>query len=67
MELINKIRKFFRKIKYSFSKDACYDLMLEQGIAKDSICNGINGGDKYTNYLHYDCIDCPYFRMMEED
>ncbi len=30
-------------------------------------CDGVIGGDKYTNYLHYSCISCPYFTPVKEN
>lgn len=41
--------------------DKCYSRMEEDGIASLGSCFGAVGGDCNTNYLSYDCIDCPYF------
>lgn len=57
MELI----KFIKKIRYRFSRDHCYEQMKRSGYAFLNCCGGVAGGDKYTDYLSYDCVDCPYY------
>lgn len=57
MGLIN----FIKKIRYKFSKDACYEAMHKRGYAFFQCCGGIAGGDKYTEYLSYACVDCPHY------
>lgn len=56
-------KKELRKQYY----DECYHNLV--GNKKKMInnkCYGINGGDKYTNYLHYACIECPYFEKNKK-
>lgn len=57
MGLIN----FIKRIKYVLSRDACYEDMRKRGYAFFQCCGGRVGGDKYTEYLSYDCVDCPYY------
>lgn len=57
MGLIN----FIKKIRYQLSRDACYEVMHKRGYAFFQCCGGRAGGDKYTKYLSYDCVDCPYY------
>ena len=54
-------KKLIEKIKYFFSHDFCYKSMEHSGIAVFGLCRGLVGGDAATEYLQYDCIDCPYF------
>lgn len=53
-------KKLFRKIKKYFSHERCYKTMETQGIAVFGMCKGITGGDRFTDYLSYQCVDCPY-------
>lgn len=59
--MINKVKAFLKRVKYTFSKNYCYDQMERDGIAAFGMCEGLVGGDKFSNYLQYSCIDCPYF------
>lgn len=58
-----KLIDFFDRIKYRLSKDCCYDEMEKRGSAHSKRCNGLMGGDRYTNYLSYGCVDCPYLDL----
>lgn len=57
MGLIN----FIKKIRYQLSRDACYEVMHKRGYAFFQCCGGRAGGDKYSVYLSYDCVDSPYY------
>nr|DAL27834.1 MAG TPA_asm: hypothetical protein [Caudoviricetes sp.] len=46
---------------FSQERDKCYEDMEKRGYAALGYCGGQTGGDKNTEYLNYDCIDCPYF------
>lgn len=59
MGLIN----FIKRIKYVLSRDAWYEVMHKRGYAFFKCCGGRVGGDKYTEYLSYDCVDCPYLEI----
>ena len=57
----DKIKAFIAKVKYWWSKESCYDEMERRGIAAMGCCSGVVGGDQYSGYLSYTCIDCPHF------
>lgn len=63
--MFHKIRKLVNRIKWRFSKESCYDQMEKQGLAVLEMCQGKVGGDSTTEYLSYECIDCPYFVGFE--
>ena len=63
--MLKKIHNFIDRIKYKFSRECCYDEMEKQGIAVFGMCGGTAGGDCNTDYLSYECIDCPYFVGLE--
>lgn len=44
--------------------DKCYEDMENRCEAISGTCWGQSGGDKYTDYLSYSCIDCPYFNNL---
>lgn len=50
-----------KSIFFTSDYDKCYSEMEYEGIAVFGLCDGIVGGDEHTEYLNYDCIDCPYF------
>ena len=58
-------KKLFRKITSYFSHETCYKEMEKQGIAVFGMCKGVVGGDVYTDYLSYQCIDCPYLTLID--
>ena len=64
---MKRFRKIIDKIKYSVSRDKCYDLMYEQDVANKFGCPGITGGDRATGYMQYQCVDCPYLVGNEEE
>lgn len=37
----------------------------EENGNKDGTCSGLVGGDKYTEYVQYGCINCKYWRYCE--
>ena len=41
--------------------------MEKQGLAVFEMCQGKVGGDRTTEYLSYECIDCPYFVGFERE
>ena len=60
MNLSQKIKEIIQKIRCGLSYD-CYTEMEQRGIASYGLCNGLAGGDKFSDYLQYECIDCPHF------
>ena len=62
----DRLKKLIKRIKYSFSRESCYKEMEKQRIAVFGMCGGLVGGDRYTNYLQYDCVDCPYYVGYKE-
>lgn len=59
----HRIKTFIEKILYHFSREHCYNMR------KDifGMCHGVVGGDKYTDYLSYSCVDCPYFTEVPKE
>ena len=55
------LKELYKKIRYRLSRDYCYEKMKRSGHAFLNCCGGQMGGDKYTEYLSYDCVDCPYY------
>lgn len=43
------------------SKDKCY----KQHGNGNGTCDGAVGGDRFTNYLSYSCVDCPYLKLTD--
>lgn len=37
-------------------RDNCFNQMAKDG------CHGLVGGTKETEYLQYNCVDCPYYK-----
>lgn len=62
-----KIKSLFKKIGRYFSHDSCYNDMEQRGIAVFGMCCGVVGGDANSNYLSYQCMDCPYLTLTESD
>lgn len=44
--------------------DKCYEDMKNRGDTVFGTCCGQSGGDKYTDYLSYSCVNCPYFDKL---
>ena len=65
--MFERTKELIEKIKYRMSKEACYDEMEGRGIAVFGICNGVTGGDRFTDYLNYSCVDCPYFKGLKKE
>lgn len=63
--MLKKIRLLIEKIKYYFSRKYCYDCMEQEGNAAFGKCCGMYGGDFYSEYLCYRCMDCPYLTLTE--
>lgn len=40
--------------------------MENRGIAVFGMCGGVVGGDRSTEYLSIDCIDCPHYTPVPE-
>lgn len=55
------IKNKIEKILYAWSKEGCYGEMEKRGYVVFGMCSGQTGGDYFTEYLSYECIDCPYF------
>lgn len=64
--LIKRIKKWPKQIRYNWSLESCYNSMEDQGIAVFGMCTGVVGGDRSTEYLSIDCIDCPYYTTVPE-
>ena len=60
MKIIRLIFQYLKNMK-SNSCSSCYTSMENRGIATMGCCSGLAGGDKNTNYLQYECIDCPHY------
>ena len=58
-KLIRKIGEWLRKIIIGNHYDNCYSAREYEGIAVFGLCGGLVGGDKHSDYLQYNCIDCP--------
>lgn len=65
--MLEKIRKWIKRMIYKSSKQYCYDMRESEGIAVFGNCCGVVGGDRSTGYLAYSCVDCPYFTFIGED
>lgn len=46
----------------TFDHDYCYYESMKNGRADENGCDGCFGGDEYTDYLMYTCVDCPHFK-----
>ncbi len=65
--MLKRLKAIIAKVKYYFSHAHCYNQMEDAGIATFGMCKGLSGGDKYSGYLQYQCIDCPYFVDIKKD
>lgn len=50
-----------------FDHDKCYRKSIKYGIADEDGCRGLSGGDHNTDYLQYDCIECPYLKHINKE
>lgn len=41
--------------------DKCFKEFKKSHPETKDKCGGAVGGDRHSNYLSYECIDCPYF------
>lgn len=62
---MNFLRKIISKIKYYFSRERCYNKREDEGLASFCCCSGLVGGDKESEYLQYECLDCKYLVTYE--
>lgn len=54
--------KILNKLLYRFTKKYCFEQTIKDGnVTENKKCGGRVGGDKLTDFLSYDCIDCKYF------
>lgn len=58
---------FFLFLLISVDYDTCYRENIRAGIADEDGCCGLLGGDRNTNYLQYDCIGCPYLKLINKE
>ena len=65
--MLEKIRKWIKRIVYKSSHDYCYDMREAEGIAVFGMCSGVVGGDRGTGYLAWYCVDCPYLVLADDD
>ena len=61
------IKELIAKVKAYLSHERCYSEMEEKGIAAMSRCRGLAGGDSGSDYLQYNCMDCPHLCIVEEE
>lgn len=52
---------------FDFDHDMCFRKSVKDGIADENGCCGLAGGDHNTDYLQYDCIDCPYLKHINKE
>ena len=64
--MIKRIKEWLKQIRYNWPLETCSNSMEEQGIAVFGICTGVVGGDRNTEYLSIDCIDCPHYTPVSE-
>ena len=51
------IDKFKEILESSKKENTCYPICKRP----DSTCSGRYGGDSFSDYVAYECIDCKYF------
>ena len=64
--MIKRIKEWIKQIRYNWSLESCYDDMEDQGNAVFGMCGGVVGGDRSTEYLSIECINCPYYTPIPE-
>lgn len=58
--LIFSIKNFISSLFPPACYEFCYKEKERDGYAVFGMCGGVTGGDYYTDYLSYSCIECPY-------
>ena len=43
-------------------RDNCFNQMSKDSLVSKNGCHGLVGGTKETEYLQYNCVDCPYYK-----
>lgn len=70
LKIMNLLKSWIKSkidtIRYRMSRDHCYKMMEDRGIAVFGMCGGVVGGDRYTEYLSYECVDCPYHVFVDK-
>lgn len=61
MSVLSQMIAWIERVMYRLSREYCYDEMEEKGSASMGCCGGQMGGDKWSDYLAYSCIDCPHY------
>ena len=59
--MVKRIKEWLKRIRHNRSLESCYKSMEYQGNAVFGMCSGVVGGDRSTEYLSINCIDCPYY------
>jgi hypothetical protein len=60
--VFKKLKQKIKKIKQTFSNDKCYNDKVKEGLFESGIqCKGMVGGDRYSAYMCYSCIDCKHY------
>lgn len=54
--IVNRVKK-----RNAATRKKCY----EENGNKDGTCYGLVGGDRYTGYVQYGCINCKYWRYCK--
>lgn len=63
LKFANKLLDKYKKIKQNHY-DKCYSQM--KCSKTNDKCYGLFGGDWETEYLQYECIDCPYWQPIKK-
>lgn len=61
MSILSRMIAWVKKAKYRLSREYCYDEMEGKGYASQGRCCGLVGGDSWSDYLMYTCMDCPHY------
>lgn len=61
MSILSQMIAWVKKAKYRMSREYCYEEMQEKGYASQDGCCGLLGGDSWSDYTMYTCIDCPHY------
>lgn len=60
MSVLSWMIAWVEKAKYRMSRERCYNEMEGKGYASQGRCCGLVGGDSWSDYLMYTCMDCPH-------